>query len=62
MKTKEIESIGVLLKEETLQTVEHYVLENTLVLESIEPFPGYHGQNMPKFQLIHFSGNLSPSH
>lgn len=42
-----IESMGVLLKEETLQTVEHYILENTLVLESIEPFPGYHGENMP---------------
>jgi hypothetical protein len=42
-----IESVGVLLKEETLQTVEHYVLENTMVLESIEPFPGYHGENMP---------------
>jgi len=47
MKTNQIESIGVLLKEETLQTVEHYVLENTLVLESIEPFPGYHGENQP---------------
>jgi hypothetical protein len=45
--TGTIESIGVLLKEETLQTVEHYVLENTLVLESIEPFPGYHGENLP---------------
>src|SRR5512133_1570591 len=42
-----IESFGVLLKEETLQTVEHYIIENTLVLESIEPFPGYHGENQP---------------
>lgn len=42
-----VESIGVLLKEETLQTVEHFILENTLVLESIEPFPGYHGENLP---------------
>lgn len=47
MKTNQIESLGVLLKEEKLQTVEHYILENTLVLESIEPFPGYHGENMP---------------
>ena len=46
MKTSEIhESMGVLLKEETLQTVEHYVLQNTMVLESIEPFPGYNGEN-----------------
>ena len=42
-----MESVGILLKEETLQTVEHYILENTLVLESIEPFPGYHGENLP---------------
>lgn len=47
MKTCHIESLGVLIKEESLQTVEHYILENTLVLESIEPFPGYHGENMP---------------
>lgn len=48
MKTNErIESIGVLLKEETLQTVDHYVLENTLVLENLEPFPGYLGENLP---------------
>lgn len=38
---------GCSVKEETLQTVDHYVLENTLVLENIEPFPGYHGENLP---------------
>jgi hypothetical protein len=42
-----IESFGVLIKEETLQTVEHNIAQNTLVLESLEPFPGYLGQNMP---------------
>ena len=42
-----IESMGYLLKEETLQTVEHYVLQNTLVLENLEPFPGYLGENLP---------------
>ena len=48
MKTSgSIESLGVLLKEERVQTVDNYVLENTLVLESIEPFPGYHGENLP---------------
>ncbi len=47
MNTGSIESLGVLLKEETLQTVENHILENTLVLESIEPYPGYHGENMP---------------
>jgi hypothetical protein len=42
-----LQSLGVLIKEEALQTVEHYVLENTLVLENNEPFPGYHGTNLP---------------
>jgi hypothetical protein len=45
--SKAMESLGVLHKEEKLQTVEHYVLENTLVLENTEPFPGYHGTNLP---------------
>ena len=39
--------MGTLLKEETLQTVDHYIMQNTLVLESLEPFPGYHGDNTP---------------
>jgi hypothetical protein len=39
-----LQSLGALLKEETLQTVDHYVVQNTLVLESLEPFPGYHGE------------------
>jgi hypothetical protein len=42
-----IESMGFLLKEESLQIVEHCVLQNTLVLENLEPFPGYHGENLP---------------
>jgi hypothetical protein len=42
-----IETMGVLLKEEMLQTIDHMVLPNTLVLESLEPFPGYHGENTP---------------
>jgi hypothetical protein len=46
--SEKIETIGVLLKRETLQSVEHFVLENTLVLESLEPFPGYHGENLPQ--------------
>jgi hypothetical protein len=48
MKTTSIkESMGILIKEETLQTVDHYIMQNTLVLESLEPFPGYHGDNAP---------------
>ena len=43
-----IETMGVLLKEEMLQTLDHMVVPNTLVLESLEPFPGYHGINTPE--------------
>lgn len=42
-----IETLGSLLKEEVLQTIEHNIVPNTLVLESLEPFPGYHGENLP---------------
>ncbi len=44
---EQLETLGVLHKEESLQTVEHDVLNNTFVLESLEPFPGYHGENIP---------------
>ena len=42
-----IETLGSLFKEEVLQTLEHHILPNTLVFESLEPFPGYHGENLP---------------
>ena len=42
-----IETIGTLLKEESLKNVEQKIMMNTLVLESLEPFPGYHGENVP---------------
>jgi hypothetical protein len=42
-----IETMGAILKEESLQTVDHNIFQNTLVLESQAPFPGYHGDNMP---------------
>jgi len=48
MKSSEyIESLGKIIKEETLQNVNFNILQNTLVLENIEPFPGYHGENLP---------------
>jgi hypothetical protein len=48
MKSNEyIESLGKIIKEETLQNVEFNVIQNTLVLENLEPFPGYHGENIP---------------
>jgi hypothetical protein len=42
-----IESLGRIIKEETLQHVDFNIIQNTLVLENLEPFPGYHGENMP---------------
>lgn len=42
-----IEIFGSLTKEEILETVEHNIIPNTFVLENDEPFPGYHGKNLP---------------
>ncbi len=42
-----IETLGLLTKEENLATVRHNIIPNTLVLESLQPFPGYHGENIP---------------
>lgn len=44
---KIIETIGSISKVEKLETLNNNILENTLVLEEIEPFPGYHGANLP---------------
>lgn len=44
---RSIETMGSITKEEKLQTLNSNVLENTLVLDEIEPFPGYHGANLP---------------
>jgi hypothetical protein len=35
-------TFGSLKKEETLSTLEHNILTNTLVVENMSPFPGYH--------------------
>lgn len=43
-----IQTIGGIAKEELLKTIEHHVMANTLVLENSEPFPGYHGTNLPE--------------
>ena len=39
--------MGSITKVEKLQTLNSNILENTLVLDEIEPFPGYHGSNLP---------------
>lgn len=44
---KIFETIGYIVKVETLTTVKSNILANTLVLESLEPFPGYHGTDLP---------------
>ena len=46
--TKELSTIGLLLKEEQLQTVDYNIIPDTLVLEIQQPFPGYDGSNIPK--------------
>ena len=43
-----IETTGYIKKEETLSDVENNLIQNTLVLESLQPFPGYHGKNLPE--------------
>jgi len=42
-----IETLGGLAKEEKLKTLSDHILPNTFVLETEEPFPGYHGANLP---------------
>lgn len=38
-----VETFGSLVKEEQLRTVDSGIIPNTLVLENLEPFPGYYG-------------------
>lgn len=42
-----IETIGAVAKEEYLKTVDHYILPNSFVMQNLEPYPGYHGLNLP---------------
>jgi hypothetical protein len=44
---KLIETMGAIAKVEKLATLDTNILENTFVLEEVEPFPGYHGANLP---------------
>ncbi len=41
------QTLGGLAKEETLKTIEHNIIPHSFVLESEEPYPGYHGANLP---------------
>jgi hypothetical protein len=42
-----IEVTGYIKKREALSPIESNIIPNTCVLESQDPFPGYHGFNMP---------------
>lgn len=42
-----IQTIGTIVKEEHIKTVEHFILRNSFVLQNLEPFSGYHGNNLP---------------
>ena len=46
-KKTNIETFGYITKVERLHTLKSNVLEGTFVLENSEPFPGYHGSNLP---------------
>jgi hypothetical protein len=42
-----IQTIGGVAKEETLHTLSSQIMPNTFVLENDEPYPNYHGNNLP---------------
>jgi len=42
-----IELYGTVAKEEHVKTVENNILPETFVLENLEPYPGYHGKDLP---------------
>jgi hypothetical protein len=40
-------TLGSISKQEVIKTLELNIMPNTLVMEIMEPFPGYHGANLP---------------
>jgi hypothetical protein len=42
-----IQSVGTIIKKEKLASVEHQAQSKALVLESLLPYPGYHGTTIP---------------
>ncbi|RLD45304.1 MAG: hypothetical protein DRI89_01390 [Bacteroidetes bacterium] len=45
-----IQTVGTLIKKETLASVQDEMNCNILMLESQQPFPGYHGLTVPELQ------------
>jgi hypothetical protein len=50
---RKIETFGTITKEELMHTLNSNILENTFVIEIFEPFPGYHGENLPSKETPH---------
>lgn len=48
MTNRMIQSLGTIAKEETFAQVENVEELKQQVLESVRPFPGYHGSNLPE--------------
>jgi len=44
--SKKIETVGTITKRETLASIEHDT-DKALVLETLKPYPGYHGTTIP---------------
>ena len=47
MNNRTIQTIGTIIKKEQLASVVHDTRSSALILESLEPFPGYHGTTIP---------------
>jgi hypothetical protein len=43
-----IETLGYILKEENLVSIQNNIIPDTLILEAKNPFPGYHGKYLPE--------------
>ena len=51
-KKNTIETIGYVLKEEKFATLTHNIIPNTFVVETQNPYPGYHGKNLPGESIV----------
>jgi hypothetical protein len=47
IESKIIQTLGGVAKEESLVTLTDHIMPNTFVLETLEPYPGYHGSGLP---------------
>lgn len=47
MSNRTYQTIGTIIKKEQLASVEHDTKSSALILESLMPFPGYHGTTVP---------------